>query len=894
MSSRFRDVQISHALTIIGASITLDTASKAAFKVALNFTVGDIAGLSSIVIGKQDADATLAALSGRTLAGTGDVVLSSVTDDLEAALDDKADADAVITLAGVEVPLGGSATAAALKAAFGIVISDVASLQAALDLLAPLASPALTGVPTAPTAADGTNTTQVATTAHVATRVAAAIASLINGAPGALDALNELAAALGNDPDFAATMTNALAGKVPATRTVNGHALSADVTVTKSDVGLGNVEDTALSTWAGSANLVTVGKALVTGQTEDASPSLANDFVLTYDASADALKKVKLQNLGAEVPLTFTTGLTRTIDTITVNTSQNIATLSNLTSNGLVTTSGGTGALGVTVPGTGALAALGSGVTAGAHEASDDGKLVIFSTGGTLNCSHQITIADDTTAGNPATIELLANPRSNGSSYITCGAISTDREIFTPNADGVIALVNGELGTPSSITLTNGTGLPISTGISGLGTGVATALAASPNAPGGIVTFSGDIGAATGSTLTLGADGVYGLLALSNSATPHYNLTISNGSLSQTANRSLSFDIGNTSRTLTLTGSPTISSITITGNGSLSVGSSAVTFGSAFATSGNTFTTNSVTYTLPGATATLARLGANTFTDDQTITTGKSLLANTITVASGTTATLYNTTATTVNAFGAASVALNLGNASGTNTILGTTVLTTLAGTGLQFKDAGTNICYFSAGHLLWNTNNTYDIGAFGPANCPRHIYVAGSVSVGGGGAFNFGSVGFASRNAGTGAVTISTNAGNLILTPGSGTTAISGAATIGTTLTVTGASTLSGALIATPQALSDAGAVNVTTTTTVLTVTSVGSKALTLADGTNGQIKTICLVSVSGGGTALLTPTTATGFSTVTFSAASDIVTLQFFTATGWVKLASSGALVA
>lgn len=48
-----------------------------------------------------------------------------------------------------------------------------------------------------------------------------------------------------------------------------------------------------------------------------------------------------------EVPLTFSTGLTRTTNTVTVNTSQNIATLSNLTSNGFVKTSGGTGALSI-------------------------------------------------------------------------------------------------------------------------------------------------------------------------------------------------------------------------------------------------------------------------------------------------------------------------------------------------------------------------------------------------------------------------------------------------------------------------------------------------------------------------------------------------------------------
>lgn len=79
-----------------------------------------------------------------------------------------------------------------------------------LNTKAPLASPALTGVPTAPTAGRGTNSTQLATTAFVAQ----AIAALVNSAPGALDTLQELAKALGNDANFATTMTNALAGKL--------------------------------------------------------------------------------------------------------------------------------------------------------------------------------------------------------------------------------------------------------------------------------------------------------------------------------------------------------------------------------------------------------------------------------------------------------------------------------------------------------------------------------------------------------------------------------------------------------------------------------------------------------------------------------------------------------
>jgi hypothetical protein len=54
------------------------------------------------------------------------------------------------------------------------------------------------------------------TTAHgIPAQIAAAIAALVDTAPGTLDTLNELAAALGDDPNFAATMTAALAGKQP-------------------------------------------------------------------------------------------------------------------------------------------------------------------------------------------------------------------------------------------------------------------------------------------------------------------------------------------------------------------------------------------------------------------------------------------------------------------------------------------------------------------------------------------------------------------------------------------------------------------------------------------------------------------------------------------------------
>ena len=100
-----------------------------------------------------------------------------------------------------------------------------------------LTSPTFTGTPAAPTAAAGTNTTQIATTAFVST----AVSNLVDSAPGTLDTLNELAAALGDDANFSTTVTNSIATKLPlaggtmsgnivmsGAQTVDGRDLSVD------------------------------------------------------------------------------------------------------------------------------------------------------------------------------------------------------------------------------------------------------------------------------------------------------------------------------------------------------------------------------------------------------------------------------------------------------------------------------------------------------------------------------------------------------------------------------------------------------------------------------------------------------------------------------------------
>lgn len=88
---------------------------------------------------------------------------------------------------------------------------DVDALKRLIALKADLNSPVFTGIPAAPTAAENDSSRQIANTEFVMR----AITSLIDSSPEALNTLNELAQALGNDPNFATTVTNALAGKQP-------------------------------------------------------------------------------------------------------------------------------------------------------------------------------------------------------------------------------------------------------------------------------------------------------------------------------------------------------------------------------------------------------------------------------------------------------------------------------------------------------------------------------------------------------------------------------------------------------------------------------------------------------------------------------------------------------
>ncbi len=99
----------------------------------------------------------------------------------------------------------------------------------------------------------------------------------------------------------------------------------------------------------------------------------------------------------------------------------------------------------------------------------------------------------------------------------------------------------------------------------------------------------------------------------------------------------------------------------------------------------------------------------------------------------------------------------------------------------------------------------------------------------------------------------------------------------------------LTGRVFGTVGTRSGPGAVPVTAGTVRLTTT--GADALTLANGVNGQILTIIMVVDGGDGT--LTPATKTGYSTISFTAVGNAVTLQFLTTLGWMVIDNYGATV-
>ena len=187
---------------------------------------------------ESDADTAIAALDTRIATLEADPTTATALAAVQADVDqnetdgDAADAALDARITALEAD---ATTATAVAAVQADVDQNESDADAAIALKADIASPTFTGVPAAPTAGAGTNTTQLATTAFVTT----AVANVIDSAPGALDTLNELAAALGDDANFSTTITNSIAA---VQSDVDQNELDADNAISGLDTRISTLE----------------------------------------------------------------------------------------------------------------------------------------------------------------------------------------------------------------------------------------------------------------------------------------------------------------------------------------------------------------------------------------------------------------------------------------------------------------------------------------------------------------------------------------------------------------------------------------------------------------------------------------------------------------------------
>lgn len=264
--------------------------------------------------------------------------------------------------------------------------------------------------------------------------------------------------------------------------------LSAASTIPKADVGLGNVDNTAdaskpVSTLQAAADAAVQAYAIQRGNhTGTQASSTISDFNSATRAQVEA-------ELVAGTNVTITPGSSGATRTLTIS------------------ASGGSGGGDVSVTGTptsGQIAEWTSATAIQGKAVTGSGNVVLATSptlvtpalgtpsSGTLTSCTGLPVSTGVSGLGTNVATFLATPSS-----ANLRAALTD-EVGT----GAAYFVGGALGTPASGTATNLTGLPVSTGISGLGTGVATALAVNVGSAGAPVVNGGALGTPSSGTLT--------------------------------------------------------------------------------------------------------------------------------------------------------------------------------------------------------------------------------------------------------------------------------------------------------------------------------------------------------------------------------------------------------